>query len=295
MTLWIVIFFRVVANPLSNVFQKLLTRRAADPVFIIGATHGLMSIIGGPMFVVAAWRGLSGAFWGNIAVVAGLTVIGNVLIVLAVRESDLSVLGPINAYKAVVSLVPGVVLLGEWPRGGALAGIGLIIAGSYCLVDRNPARPRRNALVRFFGERGVQYRLAALVVSAIEAVYLKRALLASSAEATFAGWAFLGFVASLVAMAAVLRGPGRVRQEVGVMRGSAATFGWLAVTTAVMQFCTIVSFGKLPVGSALALFQTSTLLTVFLGWRVFREGQIVERLAGSAVMVAGAVLIVMSR
>jgi drug/metabolite transporter (DMT)-like permease len=49
------------------------------------------------------------------------------------------------------------------------------------------------------------------------------------------------------------------------------------------------------VGYALALFQTSTLISVFLGWRVFREGNIGERVVGSVVMVAGAVMVVVGR
>jgi hypothetical protein len=47
---------------------------------------------------------------------------------------------------------------------------------------------------RLLGERGVQYRIAALVLSAIEAVYLKRALLASSTLPTFAIWSLFGLI-----------------------------------------------------------------------------------------------------
>jgi len=40
-----------------------------------------------------------------------------------------------------------------------------------------------------------------------------------------------------------------------------------------MQFCTLVILTGFQVAAALALFQTSTLLTVVLGWRVFHEQQ----------------------
>jgi drug/metabolite transporter (DMT)-like permease len=73
------------------------------------------------------------------------------------------------------------------------------------------------------------------------------------------------------------------------------TYLWLATTTGLMQLCTIVVLAGFQVGYALALFQTSTLVSVFLGWRVFREGNIGERLVGSVVMVAGAVMIVVGR
>jgi drug/metabolite transporter (DMT)-like permease len=49
----------------------------------------------------------------------------------------------------------------------------------------------------------------------------------------------------------------------------------------------------LPVGYSLALFQLSTLISVFLGCRYFQEGQIRKRLLGSVIMAAGAMLIVL--
>src|SRR3954465_14158677 len=133
---WLFVFLRAVANPLSNVFQKVLTRRAATPLVVICVTHGLLSVVCLP----ALWElspPAGDGFWPNMLLCAALAVAGNTLLVAAVRRSDLSVLGPVNAYKAVVSLVPGAVLLGEVPGRAGLAGIGLIVAGSYALVDRD--------------------------------------------------------------------------------------------------------------------------------------------------------------
>ena len=55
----------------------------------------------------------------------------------------------------------------------------------------------------------------------------------------------------------------------------------------------VLTFDKLHVGYSLALFQMSTLISVFLGYQYFQERQIRKRLFGSVVMAAGAVLIVM--
>lgn len=52
------------------------------------------------------------------------------------------------------------------------------------------------------------------------------------------------------------------------------------------------TFKQLQVGYSLALFQLSTLISVFLGYRYFQEGNIRRRLLGSLVMVVGAALIV---
>jgi drug/metabolite transporter (DMT)-like permease len=59
-----------------------------------------------------------------------------------------------------------------------------------------------------------------------------------------------------------------------------------------MQVTTLLTLGKLQVGYSLALFQLSTLITVYLGHRYFQERSIRRRLLGSLVMVIGAMLIV---
>jgi drug/metabolite transporter (DMT)-like permease len=46
------------------------------------------------------------------------------------------------------------------------------------------------------------------------------------------------------------------------------------------------------VGYSLALFQLSTIVTVVLGHRYFQEKNVGRRLAGSAVMTVGAMMIV---
>ena len=133
MILWLYILVRIVANPFSNVFQKLLTRQAAHPLFIICAAHGLLSIACLPIFLFRLPL-LPSEFWLDMTLCTILTVSGNVFIVQAVKRSDLSVLGPINAYKSVVSLIPGIIWLNEAPESMGLAGIVLIVAGSYCHI-----------------------------------------------------------------------------------------------------------------------------------------------------------------
>jgi drug/metabolite transporter (DMT)-like permease len=287
-----VVLCRIVANPISNVFQKLLTRHGAHPLFVILLTHALLSTICLPI-ILAVHPRLSPTFWWNIVIVAVLTVAGNALLVQAVKLSDLSVLGPVNAYKSIISLIPGMLLLGEFPGPLGIAGMCLIVAGSYFIVDKNLSEPRRNVFVRFFTERGVQFRFAAMTLAAIEAVFLKKALLASSVIATFSLWAVLGGIASAVAVAAI--GGEEFPQQRHIALANLQTASLLAGCTGIMQLCTIIVLGGFQVGYALALFQTSSLLSVFLGHHIFKEKNILERLTGSAVMVAGAVLIVLTK
>jgi drug/metabolite transporter (DMT)-like permease len=280
---------RIIANPVSNVFQKRLAGARANPVFIIAATHALLAVVAVPFLVQMRSSSLTTGFWPNMAVSAILAVLGNVLLVYALRSGDLSVLGSITAYKAILSLVLGIFLIGEVPSTVGLVGVLLILFGSYFVVDRTEGQPSRSAFVQFFRERGVQHRFAALACSATEAVFLKRAVLQSSPLLAFFLWSTLGLLVASVFVAILL--PGQVRMEMKRLLQHWSTYGWLAVTTGLMQVTTLLTFGVMQVGYSLALFQLSTLISVFFGYRYFQERNIARRLFGSVVMIIGAVLI----
>jgi drug/metabolite transporter (DMT)-like permease len=223
---------------------------------------------------------------------AALAVAGNVLLVAALRSMDLSVLGPINAYKAVISLALGMVLLREVPTAAGAIGVLFTVAGSVLVVDRAPGQPRGGAFAPFLREPGVQLRFAALLCSATEAVFLKRAILQSSPVTAFLWWAILGLPLASLTTAAVI---GReVVPQLRQLRRDWLTYGCLALATGTMQLTTLLALERLQVGYALALFQLSTVVSVALGAAVFAEQNIARRLLGSAVMMIGAVLIVWS-
>ncbi len=283
---------RIVANPLSNVFQKQLTQRDANPVFIIGVVYAFLTVMCLPLIFGPASLNLrlGSAVWANMSVCALLAVAGNVLLVYALKSTDLSILGPINAYKSIVSLVIGVFLIGERPTAMGVAGMILILAGSYVVLGRDDGQPRRNAFGRFFRERGIQLRFAALFLSATEAVFLKKAILLSSPGTVFVLWSILGLPIAALAFVILLRG--RAAAEIVACWKHPRTYVWLAITTGLMQLATVLTFGKLQVGYSLALFQMSTLLSVLLGYRYFQERHVARRFFGSVVMVAGAVMII---
>ncbi len=285
----LIVAARIAANPASNVFQKQLAQRAANPLVIIGTTHALLTLACAPLLLDLSRLDVAPAFWFNIVVAAALAILGNVILVHALRTGDLSVLGPINAYKALVSVVLGIFLLGEIPTAGGVAGMLLILAGSYFVID-TVATSSGSTLTQFFGSPGVQLRFAALALSATEAVFLKRALLLSTPLTTFALWSILGLPIAAAAAGVLL--PTRVSDELTLVRQHWRTYLLLAMTTGLMQWTTMMTFGRLQVGYSLALFQLSALVSVFLGHRYFQERDIRKRLVGAAIMVAGAALIV---
>jgi drug/metabolite transporter (DMT)-like permease len=288
------VLVRIVANPLSNVYQKQLTQTAANPVFIIGVVHAGLTLACVPVWLAPGAMVLRRGpeLWATMAACAVLAVAGNALLVAAVRSTDLSILGPINAYKSVLGLILGIVLIGELPTMPGVAGVLMILAGSALVVDRAGGWPRGNAFVQFFRERGIQLRFAALGLSATEAIFLKKAIVLSSPLTTFVLWSTLGAAVAGVAIVVLLGWP-LLPQQIQILHGESRTYLRLVITTGLMQLGTVLTFGTLQVGYSLALFQLSALISVFLGYRYFQEEQMRTRIMGSLVMTAGAAMIVM--
>ena len=284
------VLVRIFANPVANVFQKQLTQRSGHPVFIIAVVHAALTALCLPYCMIPGALQVGSGVWPNMVVAALLAVAGNVLLVYALSETDLSVLGPINAYKSVVGLVLGIFLIGERPTPLGLAGVLLIVAGSYFVMDRSINQPASNAFVRFFSERGIQLRFAALFFSATEAVFLKRAIVVSSPITVLVLWSVLGFLIAVTGVAALF--PRDVTRQVLILRQAGGTYARLAIATGVMQLATLLTFRHFHVGYSLALFQLSTIVSVVLGRRYFGESHFRERLVGSLVMTVGAALIV---
>jgi drug/metabolite transporter (DMT)-like permease len=289
--LWLMIGLRVVANPGSNALQKLLAGRGLSPLLIIVATHLGLTLLIIPWLMLRA-APTAPEFWNNLLASAALATLSNTLIVYPVHGADLSLVGPINSFKPAVSIVPGPVLLRECPTAGGIVGIALVIAGSWLLTGRisDGARP---PFWRLFLDRGVQLPVAALIPSAIEAVFLKRALQAVPAADVFAWWSVLCLVAVALALTAS-RGWREAAGSAGTLRATWGTALALVVTTGAMQLCTLLTLERMQVGYSLALFQTSTILTVRLGRALFHEPHFGRRLAGLAVMAAGAAVIVVA-
>src|SRR5258706_6424431 len=110
MTLILVLLGRILANPVSNVFQKLLTQRQADPLFIICATNAGLTILCLP-FLLAMHPHLSAAFVLNMILVAALAVGGNAIVVQGVEMVDFYVVWAVGCYQMIVMVIPGIVVV----------------------------------------------------------------------------------------------------------------------------------------------------------------------------------------
>lgn len=282
----IAVIARIISNPLGNVFQKKLTQNGKHPLIVNFITYLLLAFIS--LFFIRGidFGSLSVTFWiySLLGGIAG--AIGNGFLVKALESGDLSVLGPVNAYKSVVGLIVGIIILKEIPGIWGLAGMLLIIGGSYFVLDTLEERFSWALLKR----KDIQYRLWAMVLTAIEAVFIKNVIIESNSVIAFISWCVFGTVFSLVML-----GINRVSLS-GSWRtltlSDGGNFGLLILCMGIMQLTTNYVLANMPVAYGLALFQLSTIVSIFLGYSIFQETAIGRKLFGAIIMIAGSTLII---
>lgn len=277
---------RLLLSVSGNAVQKrlLLERMRVTPMWI--ATYGLMLL---PGFALAMPRGLNwpGQFWFNVLMGGLLDAVGNLAMVAALRSTDLSVFGPLNAFRPVLAMLFGWLWLGEVPSLAGGAGVVVIVLGAVLLMGwpgTEAARANWREVMKVVG-----LRVAGLSLSTVGAVFLKRAALAGPAETTLAGWIVCGLGCVLLVSAG--RGVHPLRDMKRVLWGEPVWLVTHALIFFVMQWLTIKIFQSALLAYSFAWFQLGMVLQVLTGGLLFKERALGRRLAGCVIMCAGCGLV----
>lgn len=283
------VIIRILVNPFSNVLQKQITLKGQHPLFINLATYTLLAFISVFLIYDISIQSLDTEFW-IYSIAGGISgALGNGFIVKALEKGDLSVLGPINAYKSIVGMLFAFIIIREVPNIWGLMGMGFIIVGSYFVLNTTEEK----FSWQLFKTPAIQYRLAALVLTGIQAVLDKKVIEHSNLEIAFAGWSIFGAGFSFIF---ILFTKVSIQKEFkNVDRAILVKYFFLVLTVGLMLASTNYTLSHMPVGYALALFQLSILLSVVLGHRFFNELHLFKKLMGATIMVIGSALIILMK
>lgn len=278
---------RIVSNPLANVFQKKLTQNNVSSLHVNAATYLLLSVLCLFFALNIHWRLFPSSLWGWALISGFFGAIGNCCLIKALQGGELSVLGPVNSYKSIVAMITGIFLLKEIPDLIGILGIILIIWGSYFVFETQ----KEGFSLALFRRKDIQFRILATVFTAVEAVFIKKVIVLSSVTASFVLWCWFGFLFSTV-LSFLLKPQTRISfslQNLTFFK----YFAGIVLCVGLAQFSTNYVFNTMNVSYALALFQLSLVLSVFFGFFFFKEKDIVKKLIGSFIMIAGSVLIIL--
>ena len=272
---------RIFSNSVANLYQKKASERDSSVVVNLVSYLVMSGFCVIPAFMVD-WSVYGLSFWLNVVVAGMLCTAGTLALIAALRVGELSVLAPINSYKSIIGLVSAFVVLGELPCMRELVCVGLIIWGSVFVLSDGEERFSFSVFLR----RDVRLRLFALLCSGVEASFLKKIILMSDFKVALILWCFSGFVCSL---AVYLLRPNSPRKFVS--QGNLLNCFIIGVSLVLMQLTTNYVFTYMPVGTALALFQLSSIVSLLFGYSVYKERNIVRKLVGTVIMLGASVVI----
>jgi drug/metabolite transporter (DMT)-like permease len=224
-------------------------------------------------------------FWPLLAGYLPLNVLALILHFRAIHLSQLSLVMPFLSLTPIFVCLTGFLFLGEVPSGLGALGIALTVAGGWVLArdpaDRTLLGPLR-ALAR---DQGALCMLAAAVCYALNSVLGKMLILRSS-PLHAANVFFLVFTVTVLALGeASGRAKIRTALERPVQGALVALFIYLHIQ------CHHLALAQVDTAYMMAIKRTAGLFSVFYGWLFFREANIPSRLAGAAIISAGAALI----
>jgi len=284
----IAVALRIISNPLANVFQKQLTAAGNHPLIVNFLTYFILSLFCAVALFFLKIPTLHSGFW-LYAILGGITgALGNGFLVKALQMGDLSVLGPINSYKSLVGIIVGIFLLSEIPNLWGLLGVVLIIYGSYFVLDTTDTRFSWKLLEK----PEIRFRIWAMVLTAVEAVFVKKVILASSTAVAFMSWCIFGALFSFFFLFFNrLNMPTAFSKTVHPKY--LGKFLLLVTCVGTMTFTTNYVFDHMQVGYALSLFQLSTIMSILFGYKFFSEKEIGKKMVGAVIMIAGSVMIIL--
>lgn len=280
---------RIFSNSLLGVYQKKLAEFSFSSNFINFTGYFLLFVAAVPLLFILKPDFAAGFSFSYeilfFTFLVGLTgAIGNALQIKALKLGELSILAPINSYKIIFSIIFSFFILREIPSLAAFFGIILIISGSYFIFETTKEGFHFALLKR----KDIQFRIFAVFFTGLEAIFIKKTILLTNSFIALILWALSTAIFSVIFLLFD-------REKIAFKKitpKSAKLFIYLTFCLGIMQFSTNILFKMINVSYALSLFQLSSVLSVILGYKIFREQNFFKKLLGSLIMSAGAAIVI---
>lgn len=257
--------------------------RSTDDLVIVWVREGYALPFLALAFLFVPVPELDAPFWLTVASLVPLEIISLVLYIKAIRLSPLSLTIPFLALSPVFIMFIAFAFLGELPDRSGIIGILLITAGAYTLNASASKNGILGPLKAIVNEPGSLMMLVVAVIYSVTSTLGKVAVQHSSP--VFFGF-FYPFTLTVVLTAYL-----GVKGKLGGVFSKPATFIPIGLCTSAMVLTHFIAISMTQVAYMIAVKRMSLVFSVVYGWLLFKEEKIKERLLGSALMLAGMVMI----
>ena len=217
-----------------------------------------------------------------------INVVAVIFYFKAIKNSDLSLVLPMLAFTPLFLLITSPLIIGEFPKVFGLIGVVLIVIGSYTLNIKKRHKGYFAPFTSLVKESGTRYMLLVALLWSISSNFDKIGIVHSSA--LFWTVAVNGFIAIVLSPMVVFRFKPifhliRIHKRIMILSGIFLSMSVLLIATAMSM--SLVSY-------AVSVKRTSILWGAFLGYVIFKEKNLQERIAGAVIMIIGVIFISIS-
>lgn len=282
------------AQAVYSAGAKVLLSRIT-PARLAGGSYLVAAVSLAAISLARGVPAISPGFFGAVLVTAAINTAATCLLYRALSLSDLSLCMPILSFTPVFLLVTSFAILGEVPTVFGLAGICLVAAGSYMLAANGaPGRdsPRAAPFRTLLSDRGIQFMLIVAFLYSISVNYDK--VVVEKSDPFLGSAVVFGLLAGIFLLwTAILQFSGKDAAPAtrSGKRGDLLPLVALGLVLTAEAVSVNVAYTLSLVPYVIAIKRLSVFFGVLLGGYLLGEGYVLQRAAGTIVMVMGTVLI----
>ncbi|MFA6225504.1 MAG: EamA family transporter [Methanoregula sp.] len=305
--LWI---FLALLGALANAAYFIIVKKyitALDPKLLTGIGFTLGGCLLFLMSDLQGFPAIGPDFFTAVAITTILNILGISLIIKALSSSDLSLSVTMLSFTPAILIGTSYIILHEAPSWFGVAGICIIVSGSYVLNISAEHGHYLDPVKAMFRNRGSWYMLIVAFLFAVSINFDKIALLNSdpffgmALTVTMIGIAFLvistysGYTARKSAPVhpfGVADGATQPARAMPFLLFAGLCF-LIDLFAAIEAASVNVAYTLQIVPYVIAIKRMSIIFMVLYGTLVFSEGDSKKRILGAALMVAGAIIILL--
>lgn len=223
-------------------------------------------------------------FWYSLFIASALNTLATFLIMKALKISPLSLSIPFMSFTPVFLIFVAFIFLGEIPSLYGIVGICLVVIGSYLMNIKSISNGIFQPFKDLKDEKGPLLVFTAAFIISMVATFAKKSMLSSNTHTFIFGFALLQAIILSFFSISEIRAVFKKSKELivlGISQALSEFFAALALVSAYASF-------------AVSVKRTSLIFSVLIGYFFFKEKNIAERLVGTALMVAGVIIISLS-
>ena len=241
---------------------------------------------GGAMFGVVAWQLAPVTTWLiYLSIEVILVACSTILFFRAIQVSPISLCMPYISFTPVFLILTGYIILGELPAFQKLIGVVLIFIGSIVMHRQLFASGWWEPVKAVWRERGCLYMLLVGLINSVTNPIDKK--LVGMTDAFTQACAFgVGMVIFFTVLAVARRAD--MRKVIRAAPFWAMLAGTLEAVALLFQ---LSSHYYIDVVITISIKRAGIILTVLLGWLIFKERDIGDKLIAASVMLTGVLII----